>query len=63
MDVLITCKYEEDPSKNKGARVFSNIFPIITLWELSVAITAPEFQSDLAQNLKQPFPLPNDGSD
>ena len=25
MDVLVTCKYEEDPIKNKGARVFINI--------------------------------------
>ena len=76
MDVLVTCKYEEDPIKNEGARVdttlysnFSdaqgqitlvlvsvsgrnlnssklscmsqqchNIFPIITLWELFVAM-------------------------
>ena len=37
MDVLVTCKYEEDPIKNEGARV-DNIFPIITLWELSVAM-------------------------
>ena len=26
MDVLITCKYEEDPIKNAGARVFTTIF-------------------------------------
>ena len=31
MDVLVTCKYEEDPIKNEGARV-------ITLWELFVAM-------------------------
>ena len=37
MDVLVTCKYEEDPIKNEGARVH-NIFPIITLWELSIAM-------------------------
>ena len=37
MDVLVTCKYEEDPSKNEGGRV-DNIFPIITLWELFVAM-------------------------
>ena len=23
MDVLVTCKYEEDPIKNEGARVFT----------------------------------------
>ena len=38
MDVLVTCKYDEDPIKNEGARVDKNIFPIITLWELSVAM-------------------------
>ena len=36
MNVLVTCKYEEDPIKNEGAR--ADIFPIITLWELFVAI-------------------------
>ena len=35
-DVLVTCKYEEDLIKNEGGG--HNIFPIITLWELSVAM-------------------------
>ena len=26
MDVLVTCKYEEDPIKNVGARVFTQFF-------------------------------------
>ena len=26
MDVLITCKYEEDPIKNRGARVFRTLY-------------------------------------
>ena len=38
MDVLVTCKYEEDQIKNEGARVFTTFSPIITLWELSVAM-------------------------
>ena len=38
MDVLVTCKYEEDPIKNEGAQGVHNIFPIITLWELFVAM-------------------------
>ena len=38
MDVLVTCKYEEDPIKNEGARVLTTFFPIITLWEISVAM-------------------------
>ena len=38
MDVLVTCKYEEDPIINESARVVTTFFPIITLWELSVAM-------------------------
>ena len=26
MDVLVTCKYEEDPIKNKGVRVFTTLY-------------------------------------
>ena len=26
MDVLFTCKYEEDPIKNEGARVFPTLY-------------------------------------
>ena len=26
MDVLITCKYEEDPIKNEGARVLTTLY-------------------------------------
>ena len=37
MDVLVTCKYE-DPIKNEGARVLTTFSPIISLWELSVAM-------------------------
>ena len=28
MDVLITCKYEEDPVKNEGARVVTTLYNI-----------------------------------
>ena len=38
MDVLVTCKYEEDLIKNEGPRVLTTFSPIITLWELSVAM-------------------------
>ena len=38
MDVLVTCKYEEDPIENEGARVVTRFSPIITLWDLSVAM-------------------------
>ena len=30
--VLVTCKNEEDQLKNKGARVATTFFPIISLW-------------------------------
>ena len=35
MDVLLSCKYEEDPIKNEDAY---NIFPIMIPWELFVAM-------------------------
>ena len=40
MIVLVIPKNEEDPIKNEVARVATcdNIFPIITQWELSVAM-------------------------
>ena len=34
MDVLVTCKYEEDPIKNEGAIVVTTF----SLWELFVAM-------------------------
>ena len=30
MDVLVTCKYEEDPIKNRGARVFTTLYVIFS---------------------------------
>ena len=38
MDVLVTCKYEEDPIKTERRYSGHNIFPIITLRELFVAM-------------------------
>ena len=38
IDVLVTCKYEEDPIKNKSARELTRFFPIITQGELFVAM-------------------------
>ena len=58
MHVLVTCKNEEDSIKNEGARVparFSTLSPngsYLLSWK-------PEFRSDLARNLMQPFPNPN----
>ena len=62
IDVLVTCKYEEDPIKNEGARVDTTFSPLLPFGSYPLPWT-PEFRSDLAQNLMQPFPHPNDGSD
>ena len=62
MNVLVTCKYEEDPIINEYARVFTTFSPLKPYGSYSLPWT-PEFRSDLAQNLMQPFPHPNDGSD
>ena len=61
MDVLITFKYEEDPIENEGARVLTTFSPLYPYGSYPLPWT-PEFRSDLAQNLMQPFPHPNDGS-
>ena len=63
MYVLVTCKNEEYLIKNEGARVvttFPHYNPMGAIYQLP---WTPEFRSDLAQNLMQPFPHPNDGSD
>ena len=30
IDVLVTCKYEEDPIKNEGARVLTRIYDVFS---------------------------------
>ena len=35
---LVSCKNKEEPIKNEGVKSGHKIFPIITLWELSVAM-------------------------
>ena len=62
MDVLVTCKYEEDPIKIEGAGVDTTLSPLYPYGSYLLPWT-PEFRSDLAQNLMQPFSHPNDGSD
>ena len=62
MDVLVTCKYEEDPIKNEGARVDTTFSPLLHYGTYPLPWTS-EFCSDLAQNLMQPSPHPNDVSD
>ena len=36
--VIITCKYEKDKMKNSREKSGNTVFPIVTLWELSVAM-------------------------
>ena len=38
MHVIVTCKYEKDPIKSIRSKRDDIVFPIITLWELSVAM-------------------------
>ena len=61
MLVIVACKYEKDQMKNsreKSETLFShyNLMGVI-------CCHGNQFQSDLAQNLLQPFPYPNDASD
>ena len=39
MDVLITCKYEEDPIKNEGARVVTTLYMYINISDAQGQIT------------------------
>ena len=61
MDVLVTCKYEEDPIKTKALEC--SRFPHYNPMGVIRCHGHKEFRSDLAQNLMQPFPYPNDWSD
>ena len=62
MDILVTCKYEEGPIENEGPIVFTTFSPLLPYGSYPLP-WKPEFQSDLVQNLMQPFPHPNDASD
>ena len=48
--------------KNEGPRVVTSFFPLLLYGSYPLPWT-PEFRSNLTQNLMQPFPHPNDGSD
>ena len=39
MDVLVTCKYEEDPIKNTGTRVFTTLYMYINFSDAQGQIT------------------------
>ena len=54
MHVLITCKYKKDRIKKQPRKGEDISFPIISQWGLSV--------DNLPQNLRQPFPTPNDAT-
>ena len=62
MDVLGTCKYEEDRIENEGARVDITFSPLKPYGSYLLPLK-PEFQSYLVQNLMQSIPHPNDASD
>ena len=54
--------YLQDPIKNEAARVFTTFSPLYPYGSYRLP-WKPEFFPDLAQNLMQPFPHPNDASD
>ena len=51
IDVLVTCKYEEDPIKNEGARVLTRLYDVfsdaqgqLTPWSnLAEILTCPRY--------------------
>ena len=59
----MTCKYEEDRIKNEGARVVKHFPNYNPMGAIRCHGHQSTFRSDLAKNLMQPFPHPNDGSD
>ena len=61
MYVIITCKYEKDPIKNSRENVATH-FPHYNPMG-AICCHGNQFWSDLAQNLMQAFPHPNDASD
>ena len=38
INVLVTCKYEEDPIKNRGARVFTTLYVIFSDWQGQITL-------------------------
>ena len=60
--IVVLLKTEEDPIKNEGARVLTR-FPPLKPYGSYRLPWKPEIRSDLAQNLMQPFPHPNNASD
>ena len=62
MYVIVTCKYEKDPIKNSRENVATPFSPLLPYGSYLLP-WKPEFCSDLAQNLMQAFPYPNDASD
>ena len=46
--VRVSCKNKEDPMKNGKARVLTRFSPIISLWELSVAMETSSDMMNLA---------------
>ena len=59
--VLVTCNKEE-PIKNEEARVFTRLFPIITIWELFAAIEIRVLLWS-GPNRIQTIPHPNNAPD
>ena len=62
MHVIVTCKYKKDPIKNSQENVMTPFCPIITLWELSIAMETRVLIWS-ASKPNAAFPPPYDASD
>ena len=62
MPVLVICKNEGDPKKEKkieAARVMTRFFPMLSHWDC-VLPWQLGFHSNQSENIMQPFPVPDD---
>ena len=62
MDVLVTCKYEEDPIKNERARGVTTLYSNFSDAQGQITLVLVLVSGPRAANLMQPIPHPNDGS-
>ena len=50
MNVLVTCKYEEDPIKNEGARVLTRLYDVFFFSDAQGQLT-PKSEAEFCPNL------------
>ena len=60
MPVLVTCKFDEDWIKTEGVSMETSFSPIISQWELSIALATMVLMESAQKNKNQSFPHPTD---